>query len=69
MPEKIDPIETAYSIPVSALKDRLSILEATVVHLKDQFNLSYRQIGELLLMNERTIWTVYNRAMKKYESE
>ena len=69
LPETLDPIETEYSIPVSALKDRLSILEATVVHLKDKFNLSYRQIGELLLRNERTIWTVYNRAMKKYESE
>ncbi|MBW2966577.1 hypothetical protein KY342_05725 [Candidatus Woesearchaeota archaeon] len=57
--------ETRYVIPASNLKTELSILETTVVYLKDQYNLSYRYIAELLQRDERTIWTVYNRAMKK----
>ena len=64
-PNSIQPNETEYNVPVSVLKTNLSLLEAVVVYLKDQFNLSYHNIGELLQRNERTIWTVYNRAMKK----
>ena len=40
-PAKFKPIETRYVIPASALRNRLSILEATVVYLKGQFRLSY----------------------------
>ncbi|MEE9525613.1 MAG: hypothetical protein V3V78_03350 [Candidatus Woesearchaeota archaeon] len=61
----IPPAETEYNIPVSALRTKLSLLEAVVVYLKENFKLSYHKIGELLQRNERTIWTVYNRAMKK----
>jgi hypothetical protein len=64
-PDKFIPRETEYNIPVSAFKHELSILESTVVYLKDQFNPSFHRIGELLQRDERTIWTVYNRAMKK----
>ena len=63
--EKLKPEETEYNIPVSALKAELSILEATVAYLKDEYGLSYHEIGELLQRDERTIWTVYSRAKKK----
>ncbi|MBW2980814.1 hypothetical protein KY360_05350 [Candidatus Woesearchaeota archaeon] len=63
--EKLKPEETEFNIPVSALKAELSILEATVAYLKDEYRLSYHEIGELLQRDERTIWTVYSRAMKK----
>lgn len=65
LPEKLKPEETEYNIPVSVLKAELSILEATVVYMKDEFGLSYHEIGELLQRDERTVWTVYHRAMKK----
>ena len=64
-PEHFKVEETEYNVPVSSLKDELSILEATVVYLKNKYKLNYHQIGELLRRNERTIWTVYHRAEKK----
>ena len=55
-----------YSIPVSILKDRnLSVLENVVSYLKDTFGLAYHKVAVLLNRNDRTIWTVYQRAKKK----
>ena len=55
-----------YSIPVSILQDRkLSVLENIVSYLKDTFGLAYHKIAVLLNRDDRTIWTVYQRARKK----
>lgn len=55
-----------YHIPVSILQDRkLSVLENIVSYLKDTFGLTYHKIALLLNRNDRTIWTVYQRAIKK----
>ena len=55
-----------YSIPVSILKDRnLSVLENIASYLKDTFGLAYHKIAILLSRDDRTIWTVYQRAIKK----
>jgi len=55
-----------YSIPVSILKDRnISVLENIVAYLKDNFGLAYHKIAVLLNRDDRTIWTVYQRAKKK----
>ncbi len=55
-----------YSIPVTILKDRsLSVLENVVAYLKDTFGLAYHKIAVLLNRDDRTIWTVYQRAKKK----
>ena len=60
--EEISP----YSIPVSILKDRnISVLENIAVYLKDTFGLTYHSISVLLNRDDRTIWTVYQRAKKK----
>ena len=60
--EEISP----YHIPVSILQDRkLSVLENIVSYLKDTFGLTYHRIALLLNRNDRTIWTVYQRARKK----
>ncbi|MBU0980905.1 MAG: sigma-70 region 4 domain-containing protein [Nanoarchaeota archaeon] len=54
------------SIPISVLRDRsLKPLEAIVEYLKDIQGLTYHEIAELLNRDDRTIWTVYNRAKKK----
>ena len=59
--EEISP----YYLPVSILKDRkLSVLENIVSYLKDTFGLTYHKIAVLLNRNDRTIWTVYQRALK-----
>lgn len=55
-------------VPVSIFADRrLSALENLVLYLKENLKLSYRQISVLLNRNERTIWTVYQRARQKNE--
>ena len=54
------------SIPLNVLVDRnLSVLEVIVVYLKEKAKYSYHEIAVLLNRNDRTIWTVYNRARKK----
>ena len=55
-----------YHIPVSILKDRnISVLENIAAYLKDTFGLTYHKIAVLLNRDDRTIWTVYQRAKKK----
>ena len=64
--EKLSVRESKFFIPVSIFTDRkLSVLEAIVSYLKDNFNLRYSEIAFLLKRDERNIWTVYNRAKKK----
>jgi hypothetical protein len=58
--------ESKYHIPVSLFTNReLSVLENLVSYLKQEHSLSYRKIGLVLRRNERTIWTTYQRAIKK----
>ena len=60
--EEISP----YFIPVSILQDRnISVLENVVSYLKDNFGLTYHKIALLLNRDDRTVWTVYQRAIKK----
>ena len=67
--EKADLIldsKSDYIVPLSIFSARsISILEALCLYLRQNFNLSYTKIGSLLDRNERTIWTVVNRATKK----
>jgi hypothetical protein len=64
--EKFPEVTSAYNIPVSILKDRKkSVLENIVFYLKENFNLTYHNIAVLLNRNDRTVWTVYQRAIKK----
>lgn len=64
--EKLPVRESRFFIPVSIFKDRkMSVLEALVGHLKDNFNLRYSEIAVLLNRDERNIWTIYARAKKK----
>ncbi len=55
-----------YYVPVSIFKDRrFSVLESIVKYLKENYDLSYHEIAVLLKRNDRTVWTVYQRALKK----
>ena len=65
-PELIITSPSKYDIPLNSLSsDKLSLLELITSYLKDELKLSYRLIGDLLQRDQRTIWTVYNRAKKK----
>lgn len=64
--DKIIIKSSKYYLPISIFVDRnYAILESIVKYLKENYNLSYHEIAVLLKRNDRTIWTVYNRAKKK----
>ena len=53
-------------VPLSIFSQRgLSILESLCVYLRETFGLNYHNIGMLLGKDERTVWTVVNRAKRK----
>jgi DNA-binding CsgD family transcriptional regulator len=53
------------TFPLSILRNRkLSVLENLVFYLKSG-GLRYSEIAKLLNRDERTVWTVYSRALKK----
>ena len=60
------PAERYVNIPSFVFRDRtLAALEATVVYLKETQGLTYAQIGRLLNRDQRTVWTSYQRAVRK----
>jgi len=56
-----------FSIPFSAFNAKLTVFEAVVFYLREKHGLKYNLIGKLLKRNERTVWTVYQRAKVKNE--
>ena len=53
-------------LPVSILENlKFTFLENIVSYLKEHQKLSYHEIGVILHRDDRTIWTVYNRAKKR----
>ncbi len=55
-------------IPVEIFQNRkFSILESLVSYLKQEQNISYKEIAKLINRNYRTVLTVYRRFKKKNE--
>lgn len=54
-----------YKIPLSTFNSKLSILESTVTHLRERYELRFSKIARLINRDQRTVWTVYHRAKKK----
>ncbi|MDP1695024.1 MAG: hypothetical protein Q8L34_05800 [Candidatus Woesearchaeota archaeon] len=54
-----------YFFPVSIFETKLSILENLVMYAKEELKLTYHQIAVLTERNDRTIWTMYQRAKRK----
>lgn len=66
LPQLLSVAENTISIAAKSFARRkLSVLETLVCCLKEQHDLKYKEISLLLHRNERTIWTVYQRARKK----
>ena len=63
-PEPINIEKPHQTIPFSVFKKELSILEAICIFLKKQGH-KYSEIANLIGKDQRTIWTVCNRADKK----
>lgn len=66
LPSKYEIFPSKYFIPVSILRNKeLSVLENIVFYLKEEFSLNYHEIAVLLKRDDRTIWSVYQKARKK----
>lgn len=62
----INATESRITIPLSTFsKQRLSTLEALVIYLKQEHNLSFTQIAGMLSRNMKTIWTTYKNGKQK----
>ncbi|MBW2989853.1 hypothetical protein KY358_06060 [Candidatus Woesearchaeota archaeon] len=65
-PKKLAYSHSKYNIPLKDLfSDKLSLLELISCYLRDQSKLNFHTIGKILHRDERTIWTAYNRALRK----
>lgn len=60
---KLD-VKISFFIPISAFKGE-STLFSVVNYLKQDCKLSYHEIALMLKRDDRTIWTVYNRNVKR----
>lgn len=66
LPSKLKVEESEITIPLSKFTNKkFSILESIVSHLKENYDLTFHQIAELLNRDDRTIWTVLSRFKKK----
>lgn len=58
--------KSIFYIPCEIFKNRrLSVLENIVKFLKEEYDFNFHKIANVLERDDRTIWTVFNRAMKK----
>ena len=66
MPEPYMIDDVKYTIPANMLQDKkLSVAEHIVKQLKETYQLNYHEVAMLVKRDDRTVWTLYNRAMKK----
>ncbi|MBW6442744.1 hypothetical protein K0A97_03125, partial [Patescibacteria group bacterium] len=58
-------IEQEKNIPSTIFSKELGALESLVGYMKENLNMSYKEISNILQRNERTIWTAYKKAKEK----
>ena len=67
--EPIKVKETKIKLPISIFENKeLTILESLIVYLKEK-EMKYSEIAEFLERNQRNIWTIYSRAIKKIKNK
>lgn len=56
-------------LPISVFDNKeLSSLETITKYLKENLNLAYHEIALILNRDDRTIWSTYNKSLKKRKS-
>lgn len=66
-PSKLKVVSNSICVPLDIFSKSLSPLENLVLHLHATNSL--HEIAVLLNRNDRTIWTTYTRARRKYENK
>ncbi len=52
-------------IPISIFNKNLGALESLTKYMKENLNMTYKEISQELVRDERTIWTAYKKAYEK----
>ncbi|MFH1787274.1 MAG: hypothetical protein ABH811_00560, partial [archaeon] len=55
-------------LPISIFDNKLTILENVIVYLR-KIKMRYNEIAEFIERDQRNIWTIYSRAMKKLDNK
>ncbi|MCX6749737.1 MAG: hypothetical protein NTW17_03285, partial [Candidatus Pacearchaeota archaeon] len=61
--------EKEIRIPVSIFSKELGALESLTKYMKENLNMSYKQIADEISRDERTIWTSYKKAQGKHKEK
>ncbi len=56
------------TIPISIFNAQLGISQSIVKYLKENKNLTFATIAKILHKDQRTVWSTYHQASKKYSS-
>jgi len=68
-PKSLEIRETDLSVQISIFKNKkLTVLESIIVYLKEK-GIKYSEIAELLDRDQRNIWTIYSRTVKKKKEQ
>ena len=63
--EKIQIRRTDIMLPVSIFENKnLTVLESVIIYLKEK-GMKFSEISRILERDQRNIWTIHSRAMKK----
>ncbi|MBW2993590.1 hypothetical protein KY317_03385 [Candidatus Woesearchaeota archaeon] len=64
-----EELEERYSVPGHIFTKKITLLESTVKYLKENLNLNYKKIAELVNRDQRNIWQIYHSAKQKFPSK
>lgn len=63
---RLPSVHTGFDLPITCLQNsRFSVLENIVIFLREKHDLKFSKIAGMLNRSQTTIWTTYNRAMKR----
>lgn len=63
--EVIAMIDSKDKLPISVFSEKLSPLESVVKYLREEMNLTFKEISEMLGKETAACWTAYKNASKK----
>jgi hypothetical protein len=67
--ELVDLSKEEIVLPISIFNDKLGMLEAASLYLRDTLKLSFKDIARLLKRDYKTIWTSYTKAKEKMRND
>ena len=67
--ELLSHLEEEPLIPITVFNKKLSALETIVKYLKENKNLTNKQIATLTNRSEKNIWHAYNSSLKKFPNK